>query len=321
MNGRQRRGVSLATLLATLAGVSLILMTLVLGAGASTGTTISSTSTSTTVGGSSTTTITANLSGADAGTLFGFDITLHFNPAIATAVVTNPTDYGSGWSQQLVPGTGVDNGTGVIHLVAARFTGCGASCPLFTIHWTGVAAGSFNITLTEAQNFPSLGDQNGVAITWDTFNQGTVTVNGPTNTPVTPSNTPVTPSSTPVTPSSTPVTPSTTPVTPSSTPVTPSTTPVTPPTQTNTPTATSTGTITPQPSATGTGTPVPTSTGTATGTTTPTATPTINRGPLVYKLYLPEVADDGIPGSSQLVRDLGGELVERVLRPLTGANP
>ncbi|MBK9546904.1 MAG: hypothetical protein IPO51_13875 [Dehalococcoidia bacterium] len=69
MNQRQRRGVSLATLLATIGGVGLILMTMVLGAGASPGTTISSSSNSTTIGGSTTTTITANLVAADSGRL------------------------------------------------------------------------------------------------------------------------------------------------------------------------------------------------------------------------------------------------------------
>jgi hypothetical protein len=52
-------------------------------------------------------------------------------------------------------------------------------------------------------------------------------------------------------------------------------------------------------------------------TATPTTTP-IPGGPRTYKLYLPEVADDGIPGSGQLVRALSEGVVGRVLGPLLG---
>ncbi len=333
MNQQQRRGVSLASLLATLAGVSLLLAALTQGAGASTGTTISSTSPFMGVGGSNTALITANLASADVGTLFGFHIKLQFNPAIATASV-GPLDLGPGWSLQAVPGTGVDNSAGVIDLVAVRYTGCVATCPLFTIHWTGIAPGSFNLALTDAPNDPALGDQNAFAISWDSFVPGTISVNGPTNTPVGPTNTPVTPATnTPVTPATnTPVTPATnTPVTPATnTPVTPATsTPVTPSATASgtgtpatstpvTPSATPAGTGTPGGTGTPSGTQTPGGAGTGTPTGTPTATPTIDRGPLVYKLHLVEVAKDGIPGSGQQIRALGAAMLEDVLGPLFG---
>ncbi|MBK6562074.1 hypothetical protein [Candidatus Amarobacter glycogenicus] len=51
MNQRQRRGVSLATLLATMGGVGLLLMTMALGAGASVNTAINIGSGTTTMGG------------------------------------------------------------------------------------------------------------------------------------------------------------------------------------------------------------------------------------------------------------------------------
>ncbi|MBK9610645.1 cohesin domain-containing protein [Candidatus Amarobacter glycogenicus] len=80
MNQRQRRGVSLATLLATIGGVGLILMTMVLGAGAQ-GTTAMTTSsgTITAVGLTTTTNVRVTIDNADSGFIDAFDIRLADN--------------------------------------------------------------------------------------------------------------------------------------------------------------------------------------------------------------------------------------------------
>jgi hypothetical protein len=313
MKARQRQCISLATLVATLGGVSLLLLTMVLGAGAAAGTVINIGSGTTTLPGETTTNVTVTLAAADA-TFNGFDIQINYNPAIVhikTLVGPDPDAIspGPGWSLIPAPQTGTP---GTMLVRGVRFTNCASPCTIFSVTWVGQAAGVSPLTFV-AQSNPSLAKDVGTEITPYATTNGTLTVNAPptsvtpaTNTPVTPAtNTPVTPATnTPVTSATnTPVTPAT------NTPVTPSTnTPTTP--STNTPT----GTLTPQPTASGSNTPVPTSTPV---TTTPTPTP-IPGGPRTYKLYLPEVADDGIPGSGQLVRALSEGVVGRVLGPLLG---
>lgn len=321
MNRRQRRGVSLATLLVTLAGVSLILMTLVLGAGAQ-GTTkmVTSSGIITGVGSTTTTDVKVTIDALDSGAMDTFDLTLGWDPTkvdIANSSAITLFSNAAGTWSAFGP-ISINHTAGTLHILGVWQKNqpptnptCTSVCTLFTIEWTGVGAGTSPIT---DQSSGIVMSSAGIQFNY-IYQGGTVTVNGPaTNTPVTPAtNTPVTPATnTPVTPATnTPVTPSTnTPVTPATnTPVTPSTnTPTTP--STNTPT----GTLTPQPTASGSNTPVPTSTPV---TTTPTTTP-IPGGPRTYKLYLPEVADDGIPGSGQLVRALSEGVVGRVLGPLLG---
>jgi hypothetical protein len=288
MKARQRQGVSLATLVATLSGVSLLLLTMVLGAGAAAGTVINIGSGTTTLPGETTTNVTVTLAAADA-TFNGFDIQINYNPAIVhikTLVGPDPDAIspGPGWSLIPAPQTGTP---GTMLVRGVRFTNCASPCTIFSVTWVGQAAGVSPLTFV-AQSNPSLAKDVGTEITPYATTNGTLTVNAPP-TSVTPANTPVTPAT------NTPVTPST------NTPTTPST---------NTPT----GTLTPQPTASGSNTPVPTSTPV---TATPTTTP-IPGGPRTYKLYLPEVADDGIPGSGQLVRALSEGVVGRVLGPLLG---
>lgn len=317
MNRRQRRGVSLATLLATFAGVSLILMTLVLGAGAAAGTVINTTSNTTAIGGTTTTTTSVSYTDPGDAALNGFNITISFDATVATVASVSPV---GSWA--FFPAPVIDNSVGghtvrVTGVIANDPPGCTSPCALFTISWTGVGAGVSHLNQVVVPPDHVLAVVGGANTSYTFNNSATVTVTGPTatntNTPVTPAtNTPVTPATnTPVTPATnTPVTPGT------STPVTPGTatnTPVTP--ATNTPvTPVGTGTTTPQATASGSNTPVPTSTPV---TSTPTPTP-IPGGPRTYKLYLPEVADDGIPGSGQLVRALSEGVVGRVLGPLLG---
>lgn len=323
MNRRQRRGVSLATLLATFAGVSLLLLTMVLGAGAQGTTTMNAQGgTISGVGLTTTTNVVVTIDAADGGTMDAYQIKIGFDK---TKVNVQSVGFPGLWNAFPAPSPVIDNANGNV-LVKGLFLvnnpgdpTCTSPCTAFSITWVGMAAGTS--PLTDLSTGIVLSNA-GIQMTYN-FTGGTVTVNGPTatNTPVTPAtNTPVTPATnTPVTPATnTPVTPATnTPVTPgTSTPVTPGTatnTPVTP--ATNTPvTPVGTGTTTPQATASGSNTPVPTSTPV---TSTPTPTP-IPGGPRTYKLYLPEVADDGIPGSGQLVRALSEGVVARVLGPLLG---
>ena len=103
MKARQRQGVSLATLIATLGGVSLLLLTMVLDAGAAAGTVINIGSGTTTVGGNTNTSVSVTLDPADA-TFNGFDITIAFNKTIATVNSVSPA---GGWS--LIPAPVIDN--------------------------------------------------------------------------------------------------------------------------------------------------------------------------------------------------------------------
>lgn len=333
MNQRQRRGVSLATLLATLTGVSLILMTLVLGAGAQ-GTTQMNAQGGTiaSVGGTTTTSVVATIDAADSGTLDAYDVTIKFDQTIVNVQSVQLPGLWNG-----IPAAPTWNNTlGTVRVRGLFLVGepgdptCVSPCTMFTITWVGMAAGSSPLT---DQSSGIVLASAGTQMTY-TYTGGNVTVSGPpTNTPthtsVPPTNTPVNPTATntPIGPTATntPVTPTATntPIGPTATntPVTPGTSTPTSTTAagtpTNTATGTATGTQTPQGTATGTTTPQSTSSPTATGTATATPIP---GGPRIYKLYLPHVADDGIPGSGQLVRDLGEQLLQGVLGAVFGGD-
>lgn len=341
MNQRQRRGVSLATLLATLTGVSLILMTLVLGAGAQ-GLTNMTTSSGTIAGVNSTTTtnVRVTIDPADSGFIDTFEVKLGFDQ---TKVNVQSIAF-SGLFAQFPSAPTINNAGGTVTVRGLWFKGaaedptCPSVCTLFTITWLGVGVGASPIT--DLSTPPNVLISAGIPMTY-TYTGGTVTVSGPptntpTHTPVAPTNTSVPPTNTPVNPTATntPIGPTATntPVTPTATntPIGPTATntPVTPGTSTptsttaagtptNTATGTATGTQTPQGTATGTTTPQSTSSPTATGTATATPIP---GGPRIYKLYLPHVADDGIPGSGQLVRDLGEQLLQGVLGSVFGGD-
>jgi len=326
MKMRQRHGISLATLVATLSGVALLLLTMVLGAGAAAGTKITIGSGSTTVGGNTNTTVSVTLDPADA-TFNGFDITISFDKSIGTANSVSP---GAGWT--LIPAPVIDNAGGTVRVVGVRFDTCASPCTIFSVNWLGVAGGISPLQFQPRPSFPALSKDLGVEITpMGTPVNGTLTITGPTptHTPVPPTDTPVNPTATntPIGPTATntPVTPTATntPIGPTATntPVTPGTSTPTGTTAagtpTNTATGTATGTQTPQGTATGTTTPQSTSSPTATGTATATPIP---GGPRIYKLYLPHVADDGIPGSGQLVRDLGEQLLQGVLGSVFGGD-
>lgn len=362
MKAEHRRGISLATLLATLGGVTLLLLTMVLGAGAAAGTNLVIGSGTTTVGGSTTTSVTVTTLASVDATFNGFDLTLTYD---SNLVHVNSITLSANWPFEVTKT--FDNSPppsgGKLRVASTMFSGaCAAPCALFTISWTGIAAGVSQITLTANPPFEQLGkastpeDLSNEITPFGTTN-GTLTVNGPTNTPT---NTPIVPTDTPTnTPTNTPVGPTNTATntptntaTPTSTntptptnttgPGTPTNTATNTPTNTSTPTPTNTGTVSPTNTGTatatatstgtqtppgagtpgGTGTPSGTQTpggaGTGTPTGTPTATPTIDRGPLVYKLHLVEVAKDGIPGSGQQIRALGAAMLEDVLGPLFG---
>ncbi|MGE0599938.1 MAG: hypothetical protein AB7J35_10280 [Dehalococcoidia bacterium] len=66
-----------------------------------------------------------------------FDLTLIFDPSVATVDSITP---GPGWS--FAPQPGFDNAGGKLHVSALRFSDCSAYCPLFIVNWTAAAPGS-----------------------------------------------------------------------------------------------------------------------------------------------------------------------------------
>ncbi|MBK7726520.1 MAG: hypothetical protein IPI33_15220 [Dehalococcoidia bacterium] len=325
MNQRQRRGVSLATLLATMGGVGLILMTMVLGAGAQ-GTTAMTTSsgTITAVGLTTTTNVRVTIDNADSGFIDAFDIRLGFDN---TKVNIQSVAF-SGLFTGFPAAPNIQNGAGTLRVqglwVKDQPTDptCPSICTLFTVTWVGMAAGVSAISDISVP--PNVLVSAGTPMTYS-YVGGSVTVNGPTptntNTPVGPTNTSTnTPTNTPVTPTNTSTNTPTQTNTPTPTntpgPGTPTNTATNTPTQTLTPTATSTGTVVPTATtASGTATTQPTMAATSTPSGSPTPIP---GGPRNYKVYAVMVADDGIPPSGQLVRALGAELLGRFLGPILG---
>lgn len=66
-----------------------------------------------------------------------FDLTLRFDPAVATV---ERVTAGNGWS--LAPQPAIDNAAGKVRVSGLRFDSCAAYCPLFVVEWNAVAAGS-----------------------------------------------------------------------------------------------------------------------------------------------------------------------------------
>ena len=178
--------VGLITLLAV-AGLAFGLVT----TGASAGTSIAAGSAAVQAGGQGTSTAVVNRAAADSA-FNAYDITLQFNPAVATAASVAPA---AGWS--LMPAPKIDNAAGTVQVVAVRFDECGTNCPLFNITWNGVAPGATALTLAGSPNERLAGIGEYVS---SGFTAGSVTVSAP-STPITPT---ATATATPVTPTATP---------------------------------------------------------------------------------------------------------------------
>ncbi|MFN8618011.1 MAG: hypothetical protein U0837_13010 [Dehalococcoidia bacterium] len=160
MKARQRQCISLATLVATLGGVSLLLLTMVLGAGAAAGTVINIGSGTTTVGGNTNTSVSVTLDPADA-TFNGFDITIAFNKTIATVNSVSPA---GGWS--LIPAPVIDNVGGTVRVTGVTFSACASPCTIFTINWQGVSNGNTPLTFqVRPIRLPALAKDAGTEIT------------------------------------------------------------------------------------------------------------------------------------------------------------
>ncbi|MEO8541431.1 MAG: hypothetical protein ABI577_16935, partial [bacterium] len=87
--------------------------------------------------GSTFTTTTAASLGVSTAKPGSFAITLTFDPGIATVEKVTAAD---GWS--FAPQPSFDNVAGTVHVSGLRFSDCSSYCPLFTIEWKAVAAGS-----------------------------------------------------------------------------------------------------------------------------------------------------------------------------------
>lgn len=71
-----------------------------------------------------------------------FDITLKFDPGIATVT---KLAAGDGWS--FAPQPVIDNVAGTFHASALSFSDCASYCPLFQVEWKAVTPGPMQLTL------------------------------------------------------------------------------------------------------------------------------------------------------------------------------
>lgn len=170
-------------------------------------------------GSSFVTTVSVTLAAQDE--LNAFDVTLTHDPSVAvpTSIALNPA-----W---IIP---LDDGTitpGTIHVAASRLGFCTGTCPLFTITWNPVAAGSF----TQGPSAYVLsGRENGAGgnLNGTSAGSGSISVTGSSQPTNTPTNTPVTAPTNTTQPTNTPVTPATNTPVPTSTPISTPTQPETP---------------------------------------------------------------------------------------------
>jgi hypothetical protein len=162
------------TRMAAMFAVPALLTTVIAGgtlpAGAAAGTVIRAGSTSMVDGQQGTSTTSVQLAASDAS-FNAFDITLKFDPTVATVASVTPA---AGWS--LMPAPRIDNTTGTVQVIAVRFDACGSPCSTFSITWNGVGAGTTSLTLAGSAD-TSLA-QAGMYIT-GSFTAGSVTVSEP----------------------------------------------------------------------------------------------------------------------------------------------
>lgn len=176
----------------------------ILGTSASAGTTIAAGSASLVAGSQGTSSVVVTRAAGDSA-FNAFDITLQFNPAVVTVASVAPA---GGWS--LMPAPRINNAAGTVQVIAVRFDVCATSCPLFSVTWNGVAAGTSPLTLVGSadQSLAGAGEYISAG-----FSGGSLTVTAP----ATPSPTATTPPSTTPSPSATPsptASPTATPTTP-----------------------------------------------------------------------------------------------------------
>jgi len=125
-------------------------------------------------GQSVSTNVTASIASNDS--VNGFDITLGFDPAVATAASIT---LSSGWTALPVT-TPIDNGSGLVHVAGFQLgTGCGggSSCAMFSVSWHGVAGGTSSVHVTVQQLAGSNGGANGTLSSVGAVG-GSVTVTG-----------------------------------------------------------------------------------------------------------------------------------------------
>ena len=200
---------------------------------------------------------------ASVDTVNAFDVTLNFDPSV---VHVSGVTMASGWTELARTW---NNQAGSLRVAAFQLsTSCGpGTCPLFSVTWTAVGAGTAQLSVTSVAPLAGTNDGAAGAISAVVTTGGTITVSGGTS-GSTATSTSVPPTSTPVPPTNTPVPPTNTPVPPTNTPVLPTNTPVPP---TNTPQATSTSAAPTSTPVTATNTPAPATSTPAPPTNTPTA--------------------------------------------------
>lgn len=176
----------LGTLAASVLFAAGALMVSLAPGAASSGTTLTTTGGSAAVGSSFTTSASVSLAGGDE--LNAFEVTLTYVPGVA--VPTGITLNGA-WTIPLDAGT---IGVGTVHVAASRLGFCSATCPLFTVSWSAVGAGSFQAT---PSSYVLSGRENGIGgnLSNTAPSAGVISVSGPaTSTPVPPAtNTPTSP--------------------------------------------------------------------------------------------------------------------------------
>lgn len=210
MEQKQKRGLLSRLLLVQLVAVGALFVG-VLGTAASAGTTISAGSASIVAGGTAVSTASVTRAAEDSN-FNAFDITLQFDPAVASVATV---EAAAGWS--LMPAPRINNTAGTVQVIAVRFDECATNCPVFKVTWNGLAAGTSALTLGGNANESLAGM--GQYIT-ASFSAGSLTVTAPP----TPSPTAATPS--PTTPPSSTPSPSATPsptASPTATPTPPET--------------------------------------------------------------------------------------------------
>lgn len=211
MEQRRKRGLLSQLLLVQFAAVA-ALFAGVLGTSASAGTNIAAGSTTLQAGSQAATSAVVTRAAADSN-FNAYDITLQFNPAVVSVASVQAA---SGWS--LMPAPRINNAAGTVQVIAVRFDTCATSCPLFSVTWNGLAAGTSPLTLGGSANESLAGA--GAYIT-ASFAPGSVTVTAPATPSSTPTNPPSSTPSATASPSAT-ATPSPT-ASPTATPSAPAT--------------------------------------------------------------------------------------------------
>jgi hypothetical protein len=180
MEQRRKRGLLSQLLLVQFAAVA-ALFAGVLGTSASAGTNIAAGSATLQAGSQASTSAVVTRAAVDSN-FNAYDVTLQFNPAVVSVASVQAA---SGWS--LMPAPRINNAAGTVQVIAVRFDACATSCPLFSVTWNGLAAGTSPLTLGGSANESLAGA--GAYIT-ASFAPGSVTVTAPATPSPTPTNPP-----------------------------------------------------------------------------------------------------------------------------------